>query len=236
MGAKATMKFKILSHFVKRSIFLTPMETIIKIPRKLEYLEGLVKLVRKKKNVEGQRSQIAAIQSTPAIKRVTINKTHHNKTLHLVVEINQELIEGLVDIGASILVMVASVVRKLNIMHLVACHETYKTTSSIMMQALGRIVELQVKVGRIICEIIFLVVDIDSYDLFLGLDFLIKIRVVVNVEKGVIQVHNGHGMEVEVLPLNVMNMLQVLKRSEEEKCNKKMGHLQINNEANMLGS
>jgi hypothetical protein len=37
-------------------------------------------------------------------------------------------------------------------------------------------------------------------------------------------------MEVEVLPLNVMNMLQVLERSIEEKCNiqeelfnKKMG-------------
>jgi hypothetical protein len=26
-------------------------------------------------------------------------------------------------------------------------------------------------------------------------------------------------MEVEVLPLNVMNMLQVLEGSEEEKCN-----------------
>jgi hypothetical protein len=38
------------------------------------------------------------------------------------------------------------------------------------------------------------------------------------VEKGVIQVRNGLGMEMEVLPLNVMNMLQVLKRFEEEKC------------------
>jgi hypothetical protein len=32
----------------------------------------------------------------------------------------------------------------------------------------------------------FLVVNIDSYDLLLTLDFLIKIRVVVDVEKGVI--------------------------------------------------
>ncbi len=36
---------------------------------------------------------------------------------------------------------------------------------------------------------------------------------------GIIQVYNGPGMEVEVLPLNVVNMLQVLKGSEEEKCN-----------------
>jgi hypothetical protein len=33
---------------------------------------------------------------------------------------------------------------------------------------------------------IFLVVDTYNYDLFLGLDFFINIRAVVNVEKGVI--------------------------------------------------
>jgi hypothetical protein len=32
----------------------------------------------------------------------------------------------------------------------------------------------------------FLVVDIDNYDLLLGLDFLMKIKVVVDVKKGVI--------------------------------------------------
>ncbi len=69
------------------------------------------------------------------------------------------------------------------------------------------------------CQMIFLVVDINNYDLLLGLDFLIKIRAVVDVEKGIIQVHNGPGMEVEILPLNVVNMLQVLEGSEEEKCN-----------------
>jgi hypothetical protein len=49
-------------------------------------------------------------------------------------------------------------------------------------------------------------------------NILIKIGVVVDVKKGIIQVRNGPGMEVEVLPLNVMNILQVLKRSEKEKC------------------
>jgi hypothetical protein len=50
-------------------------------------------------------------------------------------------------------------------------------------------------------------------------------------------------MEVEVLPLKVMNMLQVLKRIEEEKgkiqeelFNKKMGQLQINSWANLFRS
>ncbi len=38
---------------------------------------------------------------------------------------------------------------------------------------------------------IFLVVDTNNYDLFFGLDFFIRIRIVIDVEKGVIQVHNG---------------------------------------------
>ncbi len=90
---------------------------------------------------------------------------------------------------------------------------------------------------------IFLVVDTDSYDLLLGLDFLIKIGVVVDVEKNVIQVRNGLGTEVEVLPLNVVNMLQVLEGFEKEKCNvqkelfnRKMGQLQIKDQADLLGA
>jgi hypothetical protein len=136
MGVEAVVKSKILSHFIKRNISLPPVETILIIPKELKYLEGLVKLARRRKDVQGERSQIFAIHSTLVIKRVGVNKTHRNKTLHLVVEINQALIEGLVDTRASMSVMVASVVRKLGIMHLVAGHETYKTTFGIVIQAL----------------------------------------------------------------------------------------------------
>jgi predicted aspartyl protease len=99
----------------------------------------------------------------------------------LAVEINQAMIEGLVNTGASMSIMAASVVREFSIMHLVAGHETYKIASSIATQALGRIVKLPMRVGGIICQIIFLMVDTNNYDLLLGLDFLIKIRVVVDV-------------------------------------------------------
>ncbi len=174
---------------------------------------------------------------------MSVNKTHYNKTLRLAIEINQAMIEGLVDSRTSMSVMATSVVRELGIMHLVSSHETYKMTSGIMTQALGRIVELPVRVGGIICQMIFLVADTSSYDLLLGLDFLIKIRAVVDVEKGVIQVHNGPGTEVEILTLNVVNMLQVLEGSEEENCNvqeelfnKKMGQLQIKDWADLLGA
>jgi hypothetical protein len=54
-------------------------------------------------------------------------------------------------------------------MHLVAGHETYKIASSIVTQTLGRIIELPMKVGGIICQIIFLVVDTNIYDLLLDL-------------------------------------------------------------------
>jgi hypothetical protein len=219
MGFEVVMKSKILFHFIKGKIFLTPMETILIILRKLEYLEGLIKLARRTKNVERQRSQIAMIHSTPSIKRVSVNKTHRNKTLHLAGEINQAIIEILVDTKASMSVMVASVVKKFGIMHLVVGHETYKIAFGIVTQTLGRIIELSIKVERIICQMIFFMVNTNNYDLLLGLDFLIKIGVIVDVEKGIIQVHNGPRIKVEVLPLNVVNMLQVLERSKEEKCN-----------------
>jgi hypothetical protein len=41
-------RLKILLHFMKGWISLTPMETIMRIPRELEYFERLVKLARKK--------------------------------------------------------------------------------------------------------------------------------------------------------------------------------------------
>jgi hypothetical protein len=54
----------------------------------------------------------------------------------------------------------------------------------------------------------FMVVDTDSYDVLLGLDFLIKIGAIVDVERGLIQVRHGPRAQVEVLPLTMVNMLQ----------------------------
>jgi hypothetical protein len=54
----------------------------------------------------------------------------------------------------------------------------------------------------------FMVVDTDGYDVLLGLDFLMKIGAVVDVERGLIQIRHGLGTHVEVLPLTVVNLLQ----------------------------
>jgi len=56
----------------------------------------------------------------------------------------------------------------------------------------------------------FMVVDTNSYDVLLGLDLLIKIGTIVDVEQGLIQVRHGPRSDVEVLPLTMMNMLQKL--------------------------
>ncbi len=87
-----------------------------------------MKLVRNKKDVETTHIEVAIVMDTPTIKQVCINKVHHNKTFHLVVEINRTLIESLVGTSASMSVTTTNVVRKFNIMHLVSGHETYKIT------------------------------------------------------------------------------------------------------------
>ncbi len=105
-------------------------------------------------------------------------------------------------------VMAVAVVRELGMMHLVTGSETYKTTSGVVTQALGRIDKVPVKVGGVQCAMTFMVVDTDSYDVLLGLDFLMKIGAVVDVEWGLIQVRHGPETDVEVLPLTMVNLLQ----------------------------
>jgi len=204
----STVRSKILSHFIKGKISLSPMETILMIPGELEHLESLVKLARRRKDSEANENQVSMVFAVPALRKICINKTHRSKTLHLLVEINNYIVEGLVDTGASMSVMAAVVVRELGMMHLVTGSETYKTASGVITQALGRIDEVPMKVGGVQCSMTFMVVDTDSYDVLLGLDFLIKIGAIMDVERGLIQVRHGPGANVEVLPLTMVNLLQ----------------------------
>ncbi len=43
---ETSVRSKILSHFIKRKISLSPMETILMILRELKHLESLVKLAK----------------------------------------------------------------------------------------------------------------------------------------------------------------------------------------------
>jgi predicted aspartyl protease len=210
MNRENVVRSKILSHFIKGKVSLTPMETVMMIPSELEQLENLVKVARRRKDSEVENTQVSMVSAAPALRRICVNKTHRSKTLHLSVEINGYLVEGLVDTGASMSVMVVAVVREMGMMHLVSGSESYKTASSIVTQAMGRIDEVSIKTGGVQCLMTFMVVDTDSYDVLLGLDFLIKIGAIVDVERGLIQVRHGPGADVEVLPLTMVNMLQAM--------------------------
>jgi hypothetical protein len=120
------------------------------------------------------------------------------------------LIEGLEDTSASMLIMVDRIVRKLRIMHMVSGTKSFKTASHTIIRALGKIIDLPFKVGNIQCNMVFLIIDTYNYDILLGLDFLMKIETIVDVEKGVIKVQNSPRMVVELFPLTLVNMLQLV--------------------------
>ncbi len=216
MSRDVSVKSKILSHFIKGKISLSPMETVLMILGELEHLESLVKLARRKRDSETTENQVSVVSATPSLQKICVSKTHRSKTLHLPVEISDCIIEGLVDTGASMSVLVVVVVRELGIMHLVTGNESYKTTSGVVTRALGRIDEVQVKIGSVQCAMTFMVVETDGYDVLLGLDFLMKIKAVVDVERGLIQVRHGPSTHVEVLPLTVVNLLQRVSACNEE--------------------
>jgi len=234
VNRETTVKSKILSHFIKGKIALSPMEIVLMIPGELEHLENLVKLARRKKDAELVSNQVSIVSPVPIIRRICVNKTNRSKTLHLPVEINRYIIEGLVDTGASMSIMDAAVVREMGMMHSVVGSENYKTASGVVTQALGRIGEVPVSVGGVHCTMTFMVVDTDSYDVLFGLDFLMKIGAVVDVERGLIQIRRGPGTNVEVLPLITVNLLQsVSSESQEQDAANMKGTLRETLEVNL---
>jgi len=90
----AFVRSKILSHFIKGKIPLSPMETILMIPGELEHLESLVKLARRKRDSETIENQVSVVSTLPSLRKVSVNKTHRSKTLHLPVEISNFIVEG----------------------------------------------------------------------------------------------------------------------------------------------
>lgn len=65
------------------------------------------------------------------LRNININRTY-SKTILLLVEMNNHIIEGLVDSGASMSIIIISVFRELGIMHLVVGSKSYKTTSRVV--------------------------------------------------------------------------------------------------------
>jgi hypothetical protein len=128
----------------------------------------------------------------------------------LLVELNNNLLEGLMDTNTSMSVKFIVVVRELGIMHLMCRVKAYKTTFGVVIQALGPITNFSVRVGDVQRLMTFMIINIDSYDLLLSLDFFMKIGAMVDVEEGLIQIRQGPGNNVQVLPLNMVNVLHLV--------------------------
>jgi hypothetical protein len=77
------------------------MEIILVMFGKLEYLKSIVKLTRKNCDEGLNLMNPIKVEGSHAMHKININKNHCSKLLHLVVEINNHLVEGLVDIVAS---------------------------------------------------------------------------------------------------------------------------------------
>jgi hypothetical protein len=108
------------------------METILIILGELESLESLIKLAKKKCDENLKLVNLAKVKRLMAIRRINVNKNHHNKTFHLLVEIDNHLVEVLLDIRASMSIMSTCVVCELSIMHLAFGSKCYKTTLSVV--------------------------------------------------------------------------------------------------------
>jgi hypothetical protein len=72
---------------------------------------------------------------------------------------------------------------------------------------MGRIEGLHVFIGETSYRMAFMVVDTNNYDILLGLDFLIKIGIVLDIEQSLIQIKQGYGENVQIPPLNMVNIL-----------------------------
>ncbi len=95
VNQKTLVKFKKNSHFIKGKISLSPMEIILMILGELEHLRSLVRLARRKKDAKAIDNQVSIVSTTLTPRRICINKTHRSKTLHLLVEINNYVVEDL---------------------------------------------------------------------------------------------------------------------------------------------
>ncbi len=61
MSRDVSVRSKILSHFIKGKISLSPMETVLMIHGELEHLESLVKLARRKRDSETTENQVSVV-------------------------------------------------------------------------------------------------------------------------------------------------------------------------------
>jgi hypothetical protein len=110
VGKNSIVRSKILNHFIKGKISLSPMEIILAIIGELDSLKSLVKVIREKHDEGLKTSNLTKVERLHVIWIININKSHRNKMLHLFVEISNNLIGSLVEIGVSMSIMLVAIV------------------------------------------------------------------------------------------------------------------------------
>jgi hypothetical protein len=63
INREASVKSKIVAHFIKGKISLSSMETILMILGKLEHFESLVKLARRRRDSEAGENQVSMVSA-----------------------------------------------------------------------------------------------------------------------------------------------------------------------------
>ncbi len=76
-----TIHSKILHHFIKGKISLSPMETILAILDELKHLESLVKLAKRKHDEGTKIVNFIKVEGMHVVHKININQNHRNKTL-----------------------------------------------------------------------------------------------------------------------------------------------------------
>ncbi len=99
------MRSKKLSHFIKGKNSFILIETMFSILRELEHLEILVKLAKQKRDAKHKMVKVVKIIGGTNLPKVYIHKAKNGKMMHLSMEVHNHVVEGLVDIGASMLLI-----------------------------------------------------------------------------------------------------------------------------------
>ncbi len=88
------------------------MEMIITSLEELEYLEGLVKLGRRKKD-ETRQTKVQIVRKLSKLHKevICLNHMGKRKNIHLYVEVGDHQVHGLVDARASVSIISTSTIR-----------------------------------------------------------------------------------------------------------------------------
>jgi hypothetical protein len=80
-GRNPTIHSKVLHHFIKGKISLSPMETILAIPDELKSLKNLVKVAKRKRDEGTKIVNLTKVERMHVVCKININQNHWNKTL-----------------------------------------------------------------------------------------------------------------------------------------------------------